>query len=214
MATATKFTFGTDFGEGGRRSGEMEQAAARAELAAQKAAAREEARVEALAEGFRSGQDQARQEIEAQLGALAGQLAQSAERLFAEQAARSAMIEEQAGHLAITLARALAGAALAEKPQAALAGAIRECLGHARQAPHLVLRVNEAAVEMAEELARRLAAEQGFAGRLIVLGEPEIAPGDGRIEWAEGGFVLDSQQIAALVEHAVLRVFGRSLTES
>lgn len=212
MAAATKFMFGTDFGEGGRKTvSEAELVAAKARVREE---AREAARTEALAEGFRAGQEQARQEIGAQLGALAGLLAHSAEQLLAQEAARTAMIEEQAGQLAITLAKALAGVALDEKPQAALAGAIRECLDHARQAPHLVLRVSETAVEAAEELARRLSAERGFAGKLIVLGEPDIAPGDGRIEWAEGGFVLDSQQVAALVEQAVMRVFGRSFTES
>ena len=102
--------------------------------------------------------------------------------------------------MAIVTARALAGAALADKPLAALAGAIREALSHARTAPHLVLRVNEAMVEAAEELARKLATEHGFAGKLIVLGQADIALGDGRIEWAEGGFVLDSQQLSDLVE--------------
>jgi flagellar assembly protein FliH len=76
-----------------------------------------------------------------------------------------------------------------------------------------VLRVNEAMVEPAEELARKLTAEHGFSGKLIVLGQADIAPGDGRIEWAEGGFVLDSQQLSALVEQAVARVFGHGQAE-
>jgi hypothetical protein len=49
----------------------------------------------------------------------------------------------------------------------------------------------------------RLAQESGFAGRLVVLGEPDIAPGDGRIEWADGGFVIDAQRLSQLVEQAV-----------
>ena len=39
-------------------------------------------------------------------------------------------------------------------------------------------------------------------------GHSDIVPGDGRIEWAEGGFVLDSRQLTVLVEQAVARVFG------
>lgn len=195
MASATKFMFGTDFREGSRK------AAGEADLAA------------ARAEGFRAGQEQAQREAQAQLGGLTAQFARSAERLFAQEAARSAAIEEQAAHLALATAQALAGAALAEKPLAALAGAVRECLSHARTAPHLVLRVNEVMVEPAEELTRKLAAEHGFAGKLIVLGQADIAPGDGRIEWAEGGFVLDSQQLSTLIEQAVARVFGQGHAE-
>lgn len=195
MGSATKFMFGTDFREGGRK------AAGEADLAA------------ARAEGFRAGQEQAHREAQTQLAGMTAQLARSAERLLVQEAARAAAIEEQAAHVALATAQALAGAALAEKPLAVLAGAVRECLSHARTAPHLVLRVNEAMVEAAEELTRKLAAEHGFAGKLMVLGQDDIALGDGRIEWAEGGFVLDSQQLSTLIEQAVARVFGHGRAE-
>ena len=146
MVATTKFMFGTDFREGSRK------AAGEAELAA------------ARAEGFRAGLEQAHREAQSQLAGLTGQLARSAERLFAQEAARMAAIEEHAAHVAIATAKALAGAALAEKPVAALERAIRECLSHARTAPHLALRVHESAVEAAEELVRKLAAEHGFGG--------------------------------------------------
>lgn len=195
MASATKFMFGPDFREGSRK------AASEADLAA------------ARAEGFRAGQEQAHREAQSQLSGLTGQLARSAERLFAQEAARAAALEEHAAHVALAMAKALAGAALAEKPMAALTAAVREALSHARTAPHLALRVNEGMVEAAEGLARKLAAEHGFAGKLIVLGQADIAPGDGRIEWAEGGFVLDSQQLEVLIEQAVARVFGHAQAE-
>ncbi len=195
MAPVKKFMFGTDFREGGRK------AAGEADLAA------------ARAEGFHAGQEHAHREAQSQLTGLTGQLARSAERLFAQEAARTAAIEEHAAQVAIVTAKALAGAALAEKPLAVLSGAIRECLSHARSAPHLVLRVHESVVEAAEELVRKLALEHGFSGKLMVLGQSDIAPGDGRIEWAEGGFVLDSQKLTALVEQAVARVFGHGHAE-
>ncbi len=189
MTAATKFMFGTDFREGSRKAaGEAEVAAARAE-------------------GFRLGHEQGRSEAEGQLGGLAAQLARSAERLFALEEARVASIEEQAADVAIAVAKAIAGAALDEKPLATLAGAVRECLSYARQAPHLVVRVHESAVEAAEELVKRLTLEHGFSGRLIVLGEPDITPGDGRIEWADGGFVMDRERLSTLIEQAVATVF-------
>lgn len=181
--------FGTDFREGGRK------AASEADLSA------------ARAEAFQAGQEQGRREAEALFNGLAGQLARSAERLFALETARMAAIEAQAAEVALAAARALAGAALSEKPMAALAQAVRECIGHARQAPHLVVRVNEASVEAAEELVKRLTREQGFGGQLMVLGEPDIRPGDGRIEWADGGFVMDGERLSTLIEQAVASVF-------
>jgi flagellar assembly protein FliH len=192
MATATKFMFSTDFREGGRR------AAGEADLAV------------ARSDAFQAGYEQGRREAEGQLSGTVGQLARTAERLFADEATRTAGIEAQAAHVAIVLAKALAAAALAERPLAALEGAVRECLAHARLAPHLVVRVNDMAVEMVEAMIKKLAQESGFAGRLVVLGDPDIATGDGRIEWADGGFAIDSERLATLVEQAVAGVFAGS----
>jgi len=74
MVSATKFMFGTDFREGSRK------AAGEADLAA------------ARAEGFRAGQEQAQREAQSQLGGLTAQLARSAERLFAPDAAPCANV--------------------------------------------------------------------------------------------------------------------------
>jgi flagellar assembly protein FliH len=192
MSTAKKFMFGTDFREGGRRAvGDADLAAARAE-------------------GFKAGQDQGRREAETQLNGLLGHLVQATERLLAEEDRRAAAIEEQAARVAIVTAQGLARAAVAERPLAQIERAVRECLGHARLAPHLVVRVNESAVEAVEQMLAGPAREVGFAGRLVVLGQPDIAPGDGRVEWADGGMVIDSTRIEQLVEQAVRSVFGHS----
>ncbi len=190
MPTAQKFIFGTDFREGGRRN------VSDADLAA------------ARAEGFLAGQEQGRREAESQLQATLGQVARSAERLLAGEAAHAQAIEGRAAHLALTTARGLAGAALALRPLALIEGAVRECLGHARHAPHLVVRIHESAVEAVEVMVQRLAREVGFAGRIVVLGELDIASGDGRIEWADGGLAIDTAQLDRLVEQTLHSVFG------
>lgn len=190
MAAATKFMFGTDFREGSRR------AAGEADIA------------QARDEGFQAGLAQARAETQDQAGALVSRLLQSIERLASQEHARLDEVEWQAAQVALNAARRLAGAALADKPLAGLENAVRECLGHARLAPHLVVRVNEASVETLEAMLARLTRETGFAGKLVVLGEPDIAPGDGRIEWADGGFVVDQAKLGHLIDQAVDSAFG------
>ena len=46
---------------------------------------------------------------------------------------------------------------------------------------------------------------QGFDGRLIVLAETGLAPGDCRIEWADGGLTRDRAATAAAIGEAVTR---------
>jgi len=190
MAAAKKFMFDTDFRGNGRKA--VDEAALEA----------------ARAEGFHSGFDQARREAEQQLGSLLSQLVRHGERLLAQQDERLADIEAQAAQLAIAAARGLAGAALADKPLVQLLTAARECLAHARHAPHLAIRVHESLVETVEGKLSGLARESGFAGRIVVLGEPDIAIGDGRLEWADGGIAIERAQLDEAVDKAVRAVFG------
>jgi flagellar assembly protein FliH len=50
-----------------------------------------------------------------------------------------------------------------------------------------------------------LAKQSGFAGRLVILAEPGIETGDCRIEWADGGVVLERAAIEAKIDELVGR---------
>jgi flagellar assembly protein FliH len=43
----------------------------------------------------------------------------------------------------------------------------------------------------------------GFAGRLVVLGDPDIRLGDGRLEWVEGGLVRDINAISKQIDSKI-----------
>lgn len=190
MAAAKKFMFDTDFRGNGRKA--VDEAALDG----------------ARAEGFASGLDQGRRDADLQLSALLAQLVRHGERLLAQQDERLAQIEAQAAQLAVATARSLAGAALADRPLAQLLAAARECLAHARHAPHLAIRVHESLVETVEGKLSGLAREAGFAGRIVVLGDPDIALGDGRLEWADGGIAIERAELDEAVDRAVAAVFG------
>ena len=71
--------------------------------------------------------------------------------------------------------------------------------------PHLVVRINEQLYEAARERIERLAKQSGFEGRLVILAEPDIVTGDCRIEWADGGVVLERAAIEAKINELVGR---------
>jgi flagellar assembly protein FliH len=71
--------------------------------------------------------------------------------------------------------------------------------------PHLVVRVNDSLYEIARERIERLARQNGFEGRLVILAEPEIESGDCKIEWADGGVVLERAAIEAKINELVGR---------
>ena len=59
--------------------------------------------------------------------------------------------------------------------------------------------------ERQEALGDRSATHAGFEGRMVILAEPTIATGDCRIEWADGGVVLDRAAIEAKISELVGR---------
>ena len=108
-----------------------------------------------------------------------------------------------AATLALTAARRLAPALIAREPLAEVSALIEACLAPLRDVPHLVVRLTDTLAEPVSEHVAALVERQGFAGRLVVLGDPEIAPGDCRIEWADGGLTRERAAIEAEIDQHV-----------
>lgn len=162
-------------------------------------AALSEAEARGRAAGIAAGLAQAQAATQTRVAEALEAVVQQSARLLGEADTRYAEIEEQALGFALTFARKLAGEALRVNPTGPIADAARAAFQHLRAVPHLVIRVNDALVGDVDSLVGRLAREQGFEGRLIVMGEPEIAPGDVRLEWADGGVVRERSRIEAAV---------------
>jgi flagellar assembly protein FliH len=113
------------------------------------------------------------------------------------------------------VARKLCSELICAEPLGAITGLVSDCFSHLVSTPHLVVRINDALYEAACEQIERLAKRSGFEGRLVILAEPEIATGDCRIEWADGGVVLERAAIEAKISELVGRYMtSRSQAES
>jgi flagellar assembly protein FliH len=181
MTQASRFVFDNDF----RRSG----------AAGSRAVAEAEERGRAA--GIAAGLAQAQTSLPARLAEAAERLAGAAGALLADAEARHARIEEEAVALALAFAQKIAGEALDADPLGPIADAARAALQHLRGVPHLAVRVNDALVEEVDAMLKPLARERGFEGRIVVLGEPDIALGDARLEWADGGIVRERRRFEA-----------------
>ncbi len=161
--------------------------------------------------GFNEGEAAGRTSAEAQ---AADQLAKEAERIATAVSklmdaldADRANLEQMAADLALQAASKLAGDLIEAEPTAEIVAVLADCLSPLRRAPHLVIRLNETDADGLKPQAEQLAAERGFEGRLVILGEPEIPRGDCRIEWADGGLVLDREQTRKKIDQAVAAYF-------
>ena len=167
-----------------------------------------QAESQAFLRGHVEGANAARLEEEARLAAAIEAMTAT----LMETAARLAHIEQQSSEEALAFslefADALAGALLGDNPMGPIEDAARRAFADLRGVPHVAVRIAPDLVEPARDRLARIAREIGLDAKIIVLGEPEIAEGDCRIEWADGGIVRD----AALLKQKISEAVGRALS--
>lgn len=206
MAAPAKFVFQREFAAGPDRMAPIEQREATLTLSEHHrlvAAAVAGARTEA----FVQGRLEAEGDETARLAEAMEEVARGLQALDADLEAARAAASAEAIRFAHGFASKLAGRLLAAAPLAAVEAAAAAVFDDLRGQPHVAVRVAPSLADAAKERIAALARERGFEGRVIVLGEPEIAAGDVRIEWADGGIVADrgrvERALAAGVERAL-----------
>jgi flagellar assembly protein FliH len=163
------------------------------ELAAAVAAASERARAEAaVAVRAELAASLAQQQAEA-LAAVTAQLVASRQTLERTLAARAVASRE----LALAIARALVGEALARQPLADIEAMFRELVLRLEGEPWLEVRLAPAAAQAAETSLLAIAEEAGYRGALRVLPDPQLGPGDARLSWQDGTAQRDLARLEA-----------------
>jgi flagellar assembly protein FliH len=98
---------------------------------------------------------------------------------------------------------------MAAEPLTEIIALIRDSFRHLVSTPHLVVRINDQLYDAAREQIERLAKQHGFTGHLVILAEPDIETGDCRIEWADGGVVLERAAVNARIDDLVRGYMAR-----
>jgi flagellar assembly protein FliH len=198
MAAPAKFLFDMDFSAPDRM---RERPATPAEIAQKVAAA--EAR--AYRDGYDAAQREAKAESDRRVAVALEGIGVAIQGIASRFAGIQTRMETEAVDIAVAVARKLCNELIAGEPMAGITGLVRDCFSHLVSTPHLVVRINEALYEIARERIELLAKRSGFEGRLVILAEPEIETGDCRIEWADGGVVLERTAIEAKINELVGR---------
>jgi flagellar assembly protein FliH len=164
---------------------------------------------EAEAAGYRNGIAVAEAQAHTDSGRLTALALERLAGAFAslDQAlhAVEAKLEAEAVEVAVAVGRKLAPALIAQEPLAEIAALASDCFRQIVAAPHVVVRVNDALYAATRDRLDELLRSSGFEGRLVVLAEPDIAAGDCRIEWADGGITRDRAAAEAAITEAVSR---------
>jgi flagellar assembly protein FliH len=199
-AQPVRFTFDIDMAHQNERNSVLSDNAIATLIA--------EARREGHAAGFAEGEASAVARAEQQLAAAATTLADRAVGL-------TGLIDDlhrdtigDAVTLSLALARKLAGRLLAAEPTAEIEALVAECLSSLDGVKHLVIRCEPMLADRVRDIATARIAQSSFSGRLVVLGDPDIAIGDARLEWADGGVVRDIRQLSADIDARIAEYFA------
>jgi flagellar assembly protein FliH len=198
MAAPAKFMFDMDFSAPDRM---RERPATPAEIAQKIAAA--EAR--AYRDGFDVAQREAKAESDRRSALALEEIGINIKAIAQRFSGIETRMETEAVDVAVAVARKLCSTLIAAEPLGEITGLVKDCFSHLVSTPHLVVRINDSLYEAAHERIERMAKQSGFEGRLVILAEPEIGTGDCKIEWADGGVVLERAAIEAKINELVGR---------
>jgi flagellar assembly protein FliH len=201
MAAAAKYMFDQDFSA-------VAQVTAPAVAAAEHEAALAAAEARGLHAGMNAAEAQARTEAERRLALAFERIAGGVEQLRASLERVEGKFEAEAVEVALAVGRKLAADLIAKEPFAEICALADQCFREMISAPHIVVRVSADLYSDAKQRLEDIARARGFEGRLVVMSEGDIAAGDCRIEWADGGLKRDR----AMTEAAIAEAVGRYVT--
>lgn len=198
MVAPAKFLFDTDFAAPDKT---RERAATAAEIAEKVA----DAEARAYRAGYEAGQREAKAESDRRSALALEEIGIAIKAIASRFSGIEARMETEAVDVAVAVARKLCSELIAREPLGEITALVSDCFSHLVATPHLVVRINDQLYEAARANIERQATQSGFEGRLVILAEPGIATGDCRIEWADGGVVLERAAVEAKISELVGR---------
>ena len=197
MSAPAKFLFDVDFSAPDKKDKPVTPAEIAAKIA--------EAEARAYRAGYDAAQHEARVESDRRAALALEEIAIAIKGIAARINGIENRMETEAVDVAVAVARKLCAELIAREPLGEITALVSDCFSHLVSTPHLVVRINDSLYEGARAQIERLAAHAGFEGRLVILAEPTIATGDCRIEWADGGVVLERAAVEAKINELVGR---------
>jgi flagellar assembly protein FliH len=195
MKATAKYLFDEDFATGEKPTITLVEAERR----------RADAESQAYRKGFAAGEAKAETDIAQRSAAALAVIADGLNRLDRALADIEARLETEAVQVAVAVGSRLAPELIAREPLAEISALATECFLHLVKTPHVVVRIAADIYETAKEKLEEITSARGFEGRLVVMADESMAPGDCRIEWAEGGVARDRSAVLADIDDVVGR---------
>lgn len=176
MVASRKFLFENDFAH-------PEEMKKRAAVHTEDAMAA--AKAEAFAAGRAEAETEQRASEEQQIGQLLTAISGQVEMLSAERAQTDDRIARDSGALAVSICRKILPTLAAQNALREIEGLVMRTIAEMAEEPRLVIRVADSRLDALQTRLDRMSS--GFPGKLVLLGDDELAENDCAILWADGG---------------------------
>jgi len=167
-----------------------------------------QAHEDGYADGFANGKAQAETTIAAHTASMLDRLADQIEYIVQSAAEGAARQREGAIQVGLAIARKLLPELSRRHGLAEIEAMIGTCVSDLIDEPRLVIRVADDDLDAISERLDPITSRRGFGGKVVLLAEPAVAPGDCRIEWADGGAERDGARLWHDIDMAAARLLG------
>ena len=197
MSSRQKFMFETTFDQGGAESSAKPLPTHTDEDVAR-------AREEAFQAGHEAALVAAREIEERRIKEVFEAMAQRVEGLCATRATDNDKLAGEATKVALAICRKVLPEMARRHALTEIEGLIGDCLAEMPEEPRIVVRVADQTVDRLQQHADKYA--KGFDGKLVLLGDDEMADTDCAVVWADGGTERNLDRLWQDIDGAIKRI--------
>ncbi|MDX9690270.1 MAG: FliH/SctL family protein [Alphaproteobacteria bacterium] len=161
----------------------------------------EEFKKQAYSEGFSDGQAAAEKNQTHFMNMLLSNLEKDIVKVLEGAGSRWDETLAQAQEIALVIARKVIPTYTSRYGMDEIGSIVSKVFNEVSREPRLVFRVPENLFDAAKEKIESLSATAAYAGKLVILGDPDIGVSECRIEWADGGIERDLRKVWAAIDH-------------
>jgi flagellar assembly protein FliH len=119
----------------------------------------------------------------------------------------AAIAQEQEGHirnLALAIAKRILPSFTSQNGLQEIEALVNDTIREMAREPRLVVRVSGTEFDALNEKIQAIATQRAFPGKIVILSDAEVASGDCRIEWTDGGIERNTPATMNTIEQTLL----------
>ncbi|MDD3183212.1 MAG: FliH/SctL family protein [Alphaproteobacteria bacterium] len=153
--------------------------------------------------GMQAGQKSMMEDQQQYMNTLLSQIDQRLSHVIQESTGEWQRQLVQLQELALIITRKIMPSYIEKYGLTEIETVVSTVLGEVSREPRLVFRVNEGLFDEVSAKINSIAQQQAYAGKIVILGDPEIGTSDCRIEWADGGIERNVQTLWQSIERVM-----------